>query len=867
MRMLFGGHMQTRLQAIIDAARPRRALFTTFTLSVNWFESFCLPLLKVSGCGKVDLLVDSREACKSTDETTSLYAGNAYRVIPVHQESGGFFHPKIAYLERGSGDDVLVVGSGNLTTSGQNANLEVLDSVSAREHPLVFEAFADFASQFAQTPGLSRKAAANLKHYAERALKVASEAPASARENPKVWLVHTLAGKAGEQFGALVREHLPDAASLTVFGPYLDPAANATCKLAQGCETSELSLGVRRGKSGWVVPLDEKNNLPANTRFVVADGISTRRFAHAKVFEVTSPSGCMVMAGSVNATNQSLFGLENVEMSLVRKLDMAPFKWKTLTEEELADVHYEPFKFKAAESGRKAPALDAQWQPDGIITGTVSPRPSADVVALEVWCESELESALEGVVLEDDGSFSTSRVSRGTGEGARRLRLFADGVCVTGWLNIESELAAMPWEKELARAAARIRNGTGNDRDLRPVLNWMAGVLHRRPESAPGDMNNTRRERKPDPQAAKKLEAQRKVAELRAYDDWRNSDEPALQASPQLAEQGMAAAFRSLNDIIRRTHFGRGRRALGQLDILTSEKQEYGGAKEPIEEEQNAVDAMLEKLPTVLEKDATGPMVSGAVAMSATDALAEGIVVLEAGGATPPAAGAPLQAYAPADPYGMGAWLARYSSYAYDVDNRERLLPVLCTFACCAYDASPTLALGAIKEQIEEFAQRDVSPKEWEDAVILGLASDAFELVREANAATRVLTHAARIVASLTLREELELMLGSLFGNAPPGIPNPRYQRVFECLQKLKDRKLGKGETVFGLISQDIPLTNVASCPNCHTVVRNKGEVTALKTRRVTIHGHCNKPVFAGLRAAELTRYDVLKSLYADWSR
>jgi hypothetical protein len=78
---------------------------------------------------------------------------------------------------------------------------------------------------------------------------------------------------------------------------------------------------------------------------------------------------------------------------------------------------------------------------------------------------------------------------------------------------------------------------------------------------------------------------------------------------------------------------------------------------------------------------------------------------------------------------------------------------------------------------------------------------------------------------------------------------------------------LGKGETVFGLISQDIPLTNVASCPNCHTVVRNKGEVTALKTRRVTIHGHCNKPVFAGLRAAELTRYDVLKSLYADWSR
>jgi hypothetical protein len=156
--------MQTRLQAIIDAVRPRRALFTTFTLSVNWFESFCLPLLKVSGCGNVDLLVDSREACKSTDESTSLYAGNAYRITPVHQDSGGFFHPKIAYLERGSGDDILVVGSGNLTTSGQNANLEVLDSVNAQANPLVFEAFAEFASLFASSPGLSAKAVANLRH-------------------------------------------------------------------------------------------------------------------------------------------------------------------------------------------------------------------------------------------------------------------------------------------------------------------------------------------------------------------------------------------------------------------------------------------------------------------------------------------------------------------------------------------------------------------------------------------------------------------------------------------------------------------------------------------------------------------------------
>jgi hypothetical protein len=703
---------------------------------------------------------------------------------------------------------------------------------------------------------------------------MAKDAPPTARENPSVWLVHTLVDTAGEQFGSLVRRHLPDAEDLTVFGPYLDPSANATCELARLCGTSKLSLGVRQGKAGYVIPLEKVNALPDNTRYVVPAEARKYGFAHAKVFEVRSPRGCMVMTGSVNATNQSLFGLENVEVSLVRKLDTPAFKWKTLSEEELATVKYEACKFKSSEIGRKSPALDAQWQSDGIITGTVSPRPSEDTVSLEIWCDSEVEHTFAGVALEPDGSFKTARVSRGSREGARRLLLRTGDFTVTGWLNVESELAARPWEKELARAASRIRSGTGNDRDLRPVLNWMTGVLHRKPEATTNGKGDVKDMTPAKPQEINYRDKQRKLKELRSYQDWRNGDEPALTVAPQLAEESMAAAFRSLNDSIRQTRFGPVGRALGQLDIITPE-QEYGNNRTALEDnveegtakEQNAIDAMLEKLPTVLAKDATGPMVSGAVAMSATDALAEGVVAMKAGGAPPPAPSSSPQAFVPVDPYGMGAWLAQYSAYDYDVDNRERLLPVLCTFACCAYDVSPTLALGAIKEQIEDFAQREVPVKEWEDAVALGLDLDAFELVREAGATSRVTGHVAQIVASLTLREELELMLGSVFGNAAPGLPNPRYQKVLERLQELRAGKLDKKNTAFGLIPKEIPLTNVASCPNCRTAVRNIGEVTALKTRRVTIHDHCKKPVFAGLRATELTRYNVASSIYADWSR
>ncbi len=732
--------------------------------------------------------------------------------------------------------------------------------MSAHEHPLVFEAFADFAEQFAQIDGLSAKASANLTYYARRAREVALAAPGAARQNQTAWLVHTLAEPAGNQFSKLVLEHLKEPAVLTAYGPYLDAKGDAVGQLAELCGVPDIELGAQLVSNEYVIRLDTSHNLPAGTRFVVPalpDPRALSRFAHAKIFEVRSPAGCMVMTGSVNATLQSLLGLENVEISLVRRLETPPFDWKVLASDDLDDAKFEACKFKSPELGRAAPALDAQWNVDGTISGTVSPCPTERLANFEVWREDELECGpIEPVLIEDDGSFTTSVQMLADEEGARRLRLQAGSFLVTGWLNVNVELDANPLEKALSRAVRRIRQGgRPDDRDMLPILNWMTAILHRKP--APDAKTSGARNGQP---------AGQKNIQPRPANEWSAKDQPELGVPPTTAEQAMAAAFRKLTArIVSNSALAGGPR--NKLVIADSQKKESGRDKPSEPEEQKAWDAMLEKLPTTLGKDATSPIFSGVVAQAAAEVLEEFIDTFAVGGF--PASDEEVEAglYIATDPHGLRDWLEQYTAYAYDDGNRERLLSVFCTFACCALDVSPRLAVGALKETLQSFALRELTLDDWHTAIAQTTGKDGpFESVPP-SAHKRLLEHARKIVSGLTMQEELEQMLGSVFGTAMAKLPpNPRYQRILGRLVELKSKPTEEG-IAFGVIQQSLPATKKPGCPYCRQVIKGVGEVRALETHRVTIHSVCGMPVFAGIRSATLGGFGVKNALYVDWNK
>src|SRR5438552_2663656 len=100
--------MATSLNAILGELRPKRALFTTFTLSLSYFEAAFLPLLRQSDCREIAILADAEGLAMSMAEARTAGVGRTYRLCSVKAPGGGIFHPKLAYL-KGEHDDVLVV--------------------------------------------------------------------------------------------------------------------------------------------------------------------------------------------------------------------------------------------------------------------------------------------------------------------------------------------------------------------------------------------------------------------------------------------------------------------------------------------------------------------------------------------------------------------------------------------------------------------------------------------------------------------------------------------------------------------------------------------------------------------------------------
>jgi hypothetical protein len=90
----------------------KHALFTTYSLSLSYFESeVLLPLLR-GGCSDIWLIADAEGYRSSLLERRSMRVGQEYRLIPAALPDG-VFHAKCIYLA-GDEDDLLLVGSGNV---------------------------------------------------------------------------------------------------------------------------------------------------------------------------------------------------------------------------------------------------------------------------------------------------------------------------------------------------------------------------------------------------------------------------------------------------------------------------------------------------------------------------------------------------------------------------------------------------------------------------------------------------------------------------------------------------------------------------------------------------------------------------------
>jgi len=843
--------MQRTLLSLIQEAKPRRALFTSYTFSIFWFETFLLPALRNCGCEQIDVLVDAREAQKSTEEATSLHAGTAYRVIPVDMQGAAVFHPKLVYM-RGDAYDSLVVSSANLTLAGHGKNLEVLDAVSSKEEPAVFGEFAAFLGALQREHEFSAENGAILTGYRHRAQALRDAAGEIDETARKTWLIHTIDQPAADQF-AVLADRIRRPETLTVLSPYHSPSGQPVQDLAAAVRAFSVRVGVNA--KTLFAPFDEELTVFTEpVEYVVAETENPFRFPHAKCFELEGSNGFLVMTGSVNATSQSLETTMNVEVSLVRFLKKSPFNW-----EVVEPTAFQPCDFSAV--GRMGPsfALQATWTPAQRIVGVLKPAQGEMKVELSVWEGAKCLETIRSVPLDAQGAFNVRMKDYFDTERALRLVLRGDGIEASTWINIEFALTADESERKLIRAANRMRAGDYHLDDITTIFAWLQGLQTKAQVGAPaGGAVRTG----PGTRESADTAARPKIT----YDEWRKSVEQfgAFARSADVARVSLEAAFRWLNrdlDLLPEDDAtekaepprepGKAERKSAPLStghrmrLLTTEDDEYDGDDDEggddpgaqVEEQSKTLfQRLMESLPRALSRDAQSAIVPMMVELAGCAVLKRALAHrTKVEGVLPPV-----------EPLVIDAWLQQYSAFAYSAENRERLLPFFCAMACCAAHYHPDSQLQSLKESLERLAGRALAAGENEALARLALGSPRFLRVPVADREA-IATSAQVVEMCETLSQQLLALIASILGQATPAPMVPReYADVFAALrQKRKDKA-----AAFGVVR-----AKGVECPCCRLAVHTDDLRTLRNTRAFVCKGmYCGRPLFYELDAAQLDR-------------
>ena len=754
--------MSNSLSAILRSARPRAALITTYTLSLSYFEASILSALRLSGCRDIVLMVDKQESLASLAESRALGAGRTYRLLPVVSPGGGFFHPKIAYFEC-ERDDILVVGSGNLTFSGQGGNLECLDAVQCSEHPGVFEEFAEWSETLCKKIGDSHpQAAAHLAAFAQTAR---SSAERFATDKPRTaWLVHSVEEPVATQF-VRIASGLDDWSLLRVLSPFHAPNGSTVLDVAEAVGVTELEIGINPRTCAVALDSDKfKPSLPVT--YVVPDtGEESPRDLHAKWFELLGKSYVLAMTGSVNATPQSMQSTKNVEISLIRLLNESPVEWN-----EATPSAFEPSEYTPPGPTTISFTLDAQHLPTSRIFIQLHKKVPAQAVSVELHCAGQILQAWEDVELSVDGQLRTPYCDLSSVVLAVSVQVASEGFRAAGWLNVETKLNGGELQDEHQAALNRLADGRRLLSDKLAFLQMLTQFT--RTDISPPPVAQ------PTPAGISKTTAETPEKAARfSYSNWLKSGRHGQTSGYDISHQRLAKSIATLFNLNPSTSSNNDKRPIRKL-LDNNQTRDDKDAPDESEGSSDATEAWLfslertlrNEIPRVLRENIRHAYAPQLAMYLLGDAIAHSKLV-----------GSKVSIN---DAYtACRNWLQLNGSLPHTVETREALLPLaIAVAAWVAYqydqaDASPPFEL--LSSPLHQMAE-----------------NGSLDFANATELATFAFNQAPLEGFS---ESEKEGALTMIYGNVFPGINNVvQYIRVYSALcwqislveEYLKDAKL-----------------------------------------------------------------------------
>lgn len=466
------------------AAHPwERAVFTTYALSLSFFEAVVLDALVRGGTRERLILADIEGVRGSLSEQGACRVGKDYDLEPFAVGTG-VFHPKISVLTADN-ECHLLVGSGNLSFGGWGGNLEVLEHL----HPTfaadaVLDA-ADFFDRLAQ--------AAHVRHgAADRCLLVAEQLRRAAQGHPRdgsIRLFHSLDGAIADKLVAAAND-LGGAQRIVVASPFWDTGA----AIDDLCERLGLDHAYVHAHAGGTVRGNAGSNWPASpaidvrpVRLAAMDEDKPRQL-HAKAIEVLCKRGRLLVSGSANATTAALRPGRNVEACVVRIQRERSTGW-IFSASEPPEFIEELETADETESGLNG-VLRAVLEGDVISGRVLSPLMSGDASVFHLTPRGP--EPLGQTRLGDRGTFRVAAPGLEIQSWTRDrlvLRVEAnDGRAAEGYVSVSAYAALGRRLGLLGPKLFAVISGTETPADIAAIMSW----FHEHPYALTGQLPGAR---------------------------------------------------------------------------------------------------------------------------------------------------------------------------------------------------------------------------------------------------------------------------------------------------------------------------------------------------------------------------------------
>jgi hypothetical protein len=336
---------------LITSRRWEHALFTTYSLSLSFFEAHLLRTgLKLNGCGDIWVVADADGYSDSLAEKQATSVGQDYHLVPVALPHG-VFHPKCTYLA-GPDGDILIVGSGNLTFGGYGRNVEAFEAFGSTEHPAIFTEFAEFLDELRGRRDFLNPEPAWIDVFTRLARRAGRNV--RSRGAPEACLVHCVQTPVSESLKAVISEN-GGASSMRVLSPFFDPDGSAMARIAEENNLGKVVVGLLPEQASRSAFPFTRHTLGKRLRAAtIEDPVeSLDRRLHAKWIEVDMrDERVLTLTGSVNATTQSLCTTNNIEVGVLRMEPVATarrLRWRACA----LPAAYEAQTFRAAGLGSR----------------------------------------------------------------------------------------------------------------------------------------------------------------------------------------------------------------------------------------------------------------------------------------------------------------------------------------------------------------------------------------------------------------------------------------------------------------------------------------------------------------------------------